>query len=356
MKKVWLVGLVLVGWLLMGGRVLGQQNYTGACTSNFTNYFTCEVNTTAGDSQGAPWTIAPTGDFCNASEGYTADTTICSGYWPSRQLCVLEGEEYGEMTCCLPCSQDEVEQTATLQWGDACSVDGEESCQTPLECRANRCLYPSFTIYHTQPCLDSSECRDGTSEIANADLVCRYSDSGTEFGTCELDTLFYCTNDQECVDHTGNPDALCDHGTCLFTTPETIEQDAIPQSQVTFDYCRQVPGVFNDPSTQRGQCHICMEKYGEGKAVFTAVGCVQVSGSNLAADLIKLMLGIAGGATLLSILAAAFLLTISQGDSNKVKEAKSMVTAAVSGLLFLIFSVIILNFIGVDILAIPGLG
>lgn len=45
----------------------------------------------------------------------------------------------------------------------------------------------------------------------------------------------------------------------------------------------------------------------------------------------------------------------SQGDHEKVKEAREILTSAIIGLLFLIFSLVILEVIGVDLLHIPGL-
>lgn len=128
----------------------------------------------------------------------------------------------------------------------------------------------------------------------------------------------------------------------------------------SFDYCSQVP------LEQQGSCRVCIQEGGalpdsEGKLVprdtiYTAVGCIHVDEQGLAADLIRLLLGISGGVALLSILAGAFIFTTSQGESNRVKQAKELVTAAVSGLLFIIFVVIILDFIGVRVLQIPGLG
>jgi len=94
----------------------------------------------------------------------------------------------------------------------------------------------------------------------------------------------------------------------------------------------------------------------EGEKIFTAVGCLSVTGEELAGDVIRFLLGVAGGISLLSMLGAAFILSTSRGESAKVKEAKELITASVTGLLFLIFSIIILQFIGVTILKIPGLG
>jgi len=125
------------------------------------------------------------------------------------------------------------------------------------------------------------------------------------------------------------------------------EDTALPP----FDYCAQVP------EAQQQACQDCVgDDPNESGSVYTAVGCIGVGEQDLAADLIRLLLGIAGGVALLSILAGAFIFSTSQGESNRVKQAKELITAAVSGLLFIIFIVIIMDFIGVKILQIPGLG
>ena len=162
-----------------------------------------------------------------------------------------------------------------------------------------------------------------------------------------------------CPQENGFPNQCCTE-VDLCEEREIIEatnSDDSPMGK-PFDYGKQVPHA------QRSSCQDCMgawdddeKKYAnEGEKIYTAVGCVSVSGEELAADLIKLLLGIGGGVALLSMLAAAFRFTISKGDSGQIKEAKELITASVSGLLFIIFSVIILQFIGVQILKIPGLG
>ena len=72
--------------------------------------------------------------------------------------------------------------------------------------------------------------------------------------------------------------------------------------------------------------------------------------------LIQIGLSAAGGIALLVILAAGFMLTTSQGEPKRAGEAKEMITAAVIGILFIIFSVTILQFIGYNVLKIPGFG
>jgi len=44
----------------------------------------------------------------------------------------------------------------------------------------------------------------------------------------------------------------------------------------------------------------------------------------------------------------------SQGDQEKIKAARERITSAIIGFLFLVFSLVLLEIIGVNILRIPG--
>ena len=50
----------------------------------------------------------------------------------------------------------------------------------------------------------------------------------------------------------------------------------------------------------------------------------------------------------------AFLYTISAGDPKALDNAKGTISGALTGLIFIIFSVILLNMIGFQILQLPG--
>lgn len=92
------------------------------------------------------------------------------------------------------------------------------------------------------------------------------------------------------------------------------------------------------------------------QGIYTAVGCIPANSESIVAQMVKIGLGIAGGVALLMILAGSFMLSTSQGEPKRAGEAKELITSAVMGLLFIIFSVAILQFIGVTILRIPGFG
>ncbi len=70
----------------------------------------------------------------------------------------------------------------------------------------------------------------------------------------------------------------------------------------------------------------------------------------------RFLVSIAGGFALLFILFGAFTITTAAGNPEKLESGKTIIISAIAGLIFLILSVVILHFVGVDLLQIPGLG
>lgn len=116
-----------------------------------------------------------------------------------------------------------------------------------------------------------------------------------------------------------------------------------------YDICES---NLKENSEAYGHCTTCYDQGG----IWTAVGCIAQSPQALVGKLINIGIGISGGIALIIILASAFSLTVSQGDVKKTSDAKEWLTAAIIGLLFIIFSVSILEFIGESVLRIPGFG
>ncbi|HSD98924.1 MAG TPA: pilin [Patescibacteria group bacterium] len=88
--------------------------------------------------------------------------------------------------------------------------------------------------------------------------------------------------------------------------------------------------------------------------VSTAFGPIKTDVAGLTKNVLSILLGLSGGVAILLIIAAGYQLMTSQGNPEKVKEGRERLTAAIVGLLFIIFSVAILQIIGVTILQIPG--
>jgi hypothetical protein len=137
---------------------------------------------------------------------------------------------------------------------------------------------------------------------------------------------------------------------CLETPPSNV----LPTMN-TYELCKQILDT-----TLQGECIKCATT-GEGGengqgGIWTAVGCISRDPVGIAKRLIQVGLGLGGGVALIMTLAGGFILSTSQGDPQKANQAKEIITNSVIGLLFVIFSVVILQFIGVTILRIPGFG
>lgn len=118
----------------------------------------------------------------------------------------------------------------------------------------------------------------------------------------------------------------------------------------TYELCTQI-----DVNTEAYlKCIECLGPDNDG--IWTAIGCIPTNPESIIQVVIQLGLTIGGAIVLIMILVGSFMLSVSQGDPNKTKEAKEMITSAIIGLLFVIFSITILQFIGVNILHIPGFG
>lgn len=200
----------------------------------------------------------------------------------------------------------EATQLQTCETDRTCTVDGKEGKQT---CHGQ--LTNGVCSYENNDCTACLYCGDN---------ICSAGE-----------TTLRCPNDCKSSDNSD-------------------EKERINQ----FDFCTQLP-----EGAQRESCNACVQ-INEGdelkpKAMYTAVGCVRVDNTGLVRQIIQILLSVGGLIALISILAGAFIFSTSQGDANKVKQAKDMITAAVSGILFIVFSTIILDFIGVQILRLPGL-
>jgi len=88
----------------------------------------------------------------------------------------------------------------------------------------------------------------------------------------------------------------------------------------------------------------------------TAIGCINVLGDNTGAGfasfLLKWAIGVGSGIAFLLILYSGFMIMTSAGNPERLKAGQELLTSAISGILLLIFSIFILNLIGVKILGI----
>ncbi len=95
-----------------------------------------------------------------------------------------------------------------------------------------------------------------------------------------------------------------------------------------------------------------------GQGIKTAIGCFPVFGStnDFLGALLKWAVGIGSGIAFALMLYAGFMIMTASGNPERMKAGQELLTSAIAGLILLIFSIFILNFIGVDILGLDQFG
>lgn len=140
-----------------------------------------------------------------------------------------------------------------------------------------------------------------------------------------------------------------------------VDSDPLPNEDELID---ELTSPYKDFCKQAGpefyaECEACMGKTDGVTStgdLWTAFGCIPVgSGTGLLSGIFKIGMGLAGGFALLLILFGAFQMTTSAGDPQKLQGGQEVVVSAIIGLFFIILSIVILQFIGINILGIPGL-
>ena len=115
---------------------------------------------------------------------------------------------------------------------------------------------------------------------------------------------------------------------------------------------------IDDKTREFDDCKGCFgfEDGVEGKGAYTALGCIPTDAGGFVGFILGPLMGIAGGIAFLLILGGGFSILFSKGDAEAIQAGRERITAAVLGLLVILFSILILRVIGVDILRLPGFG
>jgi hypothetical protein len=211
----------------------------------------------------------------------------------------------------------------------------------------NMCSRPSqmYTVVDPVNCHENEKCAGGIGTDGPDRGICTETDSVTKCCSvgvwnkskkiCQMQTQGgiveqknVCSAEEKCI-----------NDWCVVGIETTLE---------VFNICEGLNG------DQLEQCTNCLGNE-EDRGVWTALGCIHVNPSSFIADFLKIAIGIAGGIALLLMGYGSFLISTSAGDPKKSEEGKEIITGTIAGLLFIIFSVFLLRFIGVEILSIPGL-
>ena len=105
--------------------------------------------------------------------------------------------------------------------------------------------------------------------------------------------------------------------------------------------------IFADDKTTAGGISCGDDK---NPGIVTAIGCVHTKPDRFMADILEVAMGIGGGIAFLLMIFGAFGMITSAGNAESLKAGQERFTSAIIGLLFIVFSVLLMQIIGVDIL------
>jgi hypothetical protein len=130
----------------------------------------------------------------------------------------------------------------------------------------------------------------------------------------------------------------------LFASPILAVDEASD-----FNLCQQTAGF-------QASCVACVGTNESPTGnIWTAIGCIPITKEGISIAIVKFIISIAGGGAMIMILLGAFSVTTSTSNPKRLQDGQEMITQAILGLFVIIFSVILLHFIGVDLFQIPGL-
>ncbi|HSA83864.1 MAG TPA: hypothetical protein VLF20_03175 [Patescibacteria group bacterium] len=107
---------------------------------------------------------------------------------------------------------------------------------------------------------------------------------------------------------------------------------------------------------QPTQTSPCITRDAEGRCqeINTAFGVIKTSPEGFIEILFGVLLAASGAIAVLLLMRAGYQIMTARGNPEGIKEGREKIVAVILGLMFLVFSVVFLEVIGVDLLRIPG--
>ncbi len=132
--------------------------------------------------------------------------------------------------------------------------------------------------------------------------------------------------------------------------PNLNKMEIIPDPNGT-----ELAGLKGKKKAPPPPCATALNDSGNCPKVKTGIGIdIGTSPREFVKSIFSLILGISGGIALLLIIYSGYMLMVSRAKPEALQAAQDQLIAAVVGLVFIIFSLVVLQVIGVDILKIPG--
>lgn len=130
----------------------------------------------------------------------------------------------------------------------------------------------------------------------------------------------------------------------------------LPTPTSPLPQCQQWEHLNGDPIPTGQESYVPNEEK-KCAAVSTGLGInIGTDPPGFIKSIFGLILSLSGGIAVFLIMRAGFKILMSKGNQEELNEGREQLAAAIVGLLFIIFSLVILQVVGVDLLHIPGFG
>jgi hypothetical protein len=201
-------------------------------------------------------------------------------------------------------------------------------------------------------------CQNNFSEWGRCDIINPNLSNCTPWGPCSTFGACYCCSSflpppDDCVGVKSGETGFCNFLYC--PKGSVFEGSNPPEDICPFLYfcCVSEENLPIEDPPELIDLNCTTDTGGVG--IQSAIGCIPVETDlDFIAFIIRFTVGIAGGISFILIIYSGFMITTSSGNAERAQAGKELLTAAVSGLLLIIFSVFLLDVIGVRILALPG--
>lgn len=246
----------------------------------------------------------------------------------------------------------------------------DDNPYTTYDLIANKCITtsPHGLISQSIKCESTERCQNNQCIPKTAPPPIG-SNCGYLYQSCCRQTTYpatpYCYGDLDCTENKclvpkeeeenyqkPIPISCKDNTDCPESTCQIIGSDGNIFSKLCVksdgSYATMVPSDTTKPQP----CWIGENQDIEG--ILTAIGCIPTSIGPFVDTILTRGISIGSGLAFMLMLFGAFTLITSAGNPENTKKGGEIITSAIVGLLFIIFSVFLLKIIGVDILKLEG--
>ena len=227
--------------------------------------------------------------------------------------------------------------------------DGDGKGVTVLDKKTNQELLSTCTNVQTLKNNYQLVQRNGISTFGSGSYTLRIFDQCTIFGTPEPSSKLICqTPHTFSVDPNGGADKTIVKGSAC--NPKDANPCGNPGASVA-PFCN--PDLKNPGHYTCSDIQPVTEKCKNGSCE-TAIGSVSYTPEGFLKSALSLIFSLAGGILLVFLILNGYRLAVSQGDPEKIKEARESIMSAIAGLFMVIASLAILQLVTVNILQLPG--